>query len=116
MFTGKRILGFCIVSAALWAVAVSAANAEEPYTVQLTARDGRFYPETLNVPAGQRVKIVFRNDGPGIEEFDSRDLRQEKVVMPGATLAFVLMPLKPGVYRFIGELHPDTAKGQVVAK
>ncbi len=116
MFTGKRVLGYCIVSAALWTLAASAASAEAPYTVQLTARDGRFYPETLHVPAGQRVKIVFRNDGPGIEEFDSRDLRQEKVVMPGATLAFVLMPLKPGVYRFIGELHPDTAKGRVVAK
>ncbi|MEK7696822.1 MAG: cupredoxin domain-containing protein [Pseudomonadota bacterium] len=105
-----------LLTASCLVVFSAAANAEELYTVQLTARDGRFYPETLNVPAGQRVKIVFRNDGPGIEEFDSRDLRQEKVVMPGATLAFVLMPLKPGVYRFIGELHPDTAKGQVVAK
>ena len=116
MFRRKRVLGFCIVSAAIWAAAVNVAGAGEPYTVQLTARDGRFYPETLSVPAGQRVKIVFRNDGPGIEEFDSRDLRQEKVVMPGATLAFVLAPLKPGVYRFIGELHPDTAKGQVIAE
>ncbi len=112
----REVLGFCVVSAAFWATAVNVVQASDPYTVQLTVRDGRFYPDTLNVPAGQPIKVVFRNDGPGIEEFDSRDLRQEKVVLPGKTLTFTLSPLKPGEYRFIGELHPDTAKGRIVVK
>lgn len=112
----REVLGFCVVSAAFWATAANVAHAENSHTVQLTARDGRFYPDTLNVPAGQPIKVVFRNDGPGIEEFHSNDLRQEKVALPGKTLTFVLSPLRPGVYRFIGELHPDTAKGQVIAK
>lgn len=116
MIRKQGILGFCIVSAALWAAATGAVHAEDSYTVQLTARDGRLYPDTLNVPAGQRVKIVFRNEGADIEEFHSNDLRQEKVVLPGKTQAFVLAPLKPGEYRFIGELHPATAKGRVIAK
>jgi plastocyanin len=116
MFWKREVLGFCVVSAVLWAGASDIARAEALYTAQLTARDGRFYPETLRVPAGQRVKIVFRNEGPGIEEFHSNDLRREEVVLPGKTATFVLSPLKPGVYRFIGELHPDTAKGQVVAE
>lgn len=116
MYRRKRLLGFCIVSTALWTAAVNTARAEEPYAVQLTARDGRFHPDTLEVPAGQRVKIVFRNEGPGIEEFHSDDLRQEKVVLPGKTQAFVLTPLRPGVYRFIGEFHSDTAKGRVIAR
>lgn len=116
MFWKREVLGFCVVSAALWAAAANVAQAESSYTVQLTVRDGRFYPDTLNVPAGQPIKVVFRNEGPGIEEFDSRDLRQEKVVLPGRSLTFTLSPLKPGVYRFIGELHPDTATGRVVVK
>ncbi len=53
------ILGFCIVSAAFWAMAGNVVHAEDPYTVHLTARDGRFYPDTLNAPAGQREKVVL---------------------------------------------------------
>ncbi len=116
MFWKREVLGFCVVSAALWATAANVAQAENSHTVQLTARDGRFYPDTLNVPAGKPIKVVFRNDGPGLEEFHSNDLRQEKVVLPGKTLTFTLSPLRPGVYRFIGELHPDTAAGRVVAE
>lgn len=116
MYRRTPLLSFCIVSTVLWAAAADVARAEEPYAVQLTMRDGRFDPETLDVPAGRRVKIVFHNEGPGIEEFHSDDLRQEKVVPPGKSQAFVLTPLKPGVYRFIGEFHPDTAQGRVVAR
>lgn len=116
MLWNRAVLGFCVVNAALWAAAASVVQAQEPYPVQLVVRDGRFYPETLKVPAGQPIKVVFRNEGSGLEEFHSNDLRQEKVVLPGKTLTFTLSPLKPGVYRFIGELHPDTAVGRVVAE
>ncbi len=116
MYRRKRIVGFCVVSTALWTAAVSVAQAEEPHAVQLSARDGRFYPDTLKVPAGQRVKIVFRNEGSGVEEFHSNDLRREEVALPGGTSTFVLAPLRPGVYHFIGELHPHTAKGRLIVE
>jgi plastocyanin len=94
----------------------AASGAEELFTLNLTARDGKFHPETLEVPAGRKFKLVIRNEGPGAEEFESLELKKEKVLAPGATSFLVFAPLKPGIYKFFGEFHPATAKGQIVAK
>ena len=114
--------GFCTIGAAVWMAAVlSAAPSlslaeEDLYLVQLTAKNGRFYPETLNVPAGRRFKLVIKNEGPGPEEFESENPRREKVLAAGSTSFLVFPALKPGVYPFFGEFHPETAKGQIVVK
>jgi len=112
--------GFCTVGAALWLAATltaaAPASAEELHQVQLTARDGRFYPETLEVPAGKRFKIVITNAGPGPEEFESSNPHREKVLAAGATSFLIYPALKPGTYPFFGEFHPATARGRIVAK
>ena len=36
--------------------------------------------------------------------------------MPGKSAEIFIGPLKPGVYDFYGEFHPQTARGQIVAK
>ncbi|MBI5783029.1 MAG: cupredoxin domain-containing protein [Gammaproteobacteria bacterium] len=92
------------------------ACAEELYTAHLTARDGRFYPETIEVPAGTRFKIVITNEGPGPEEFETVELRREKVLAAGSSSFLVFPALKPGVYHFFGEFHPETAQGRIVVK
>lgn len=84
------------------------------YTV--VAKNGRLTPSTLNVPAGVRFKIVVRNEGDGPMEFESRQLRKEKVLAPGAQSFVVVAPLKPGQYDFFDEFHPDTSKGRIVAR
>ncbi len=83
---------------------------------ELVIEDGRFQPEVVEVKAGQRFKLVITNKGPGPEEFESRELRKEKVLAPGVTRSLVFAPLKPGEYRFFGEFHPDTAQGRIIAK
>lgn len=88
----------------------------EPVTVSLVIKDGRFYPETLQVPAGVRIKIDIHNQGPGAEEFESLSLRKEKVLAPGARSFVVIAPLKSGSYSFFGEFHPDTAQGRIIAR
>lgn len=93
-----------------------AVHAEELLTVKLVARDGRFHPETIEVPAGKRFKLVITNEGPGPEEFESVELKKEKVLAAGATSFLVFAPLKPGTYPFFGEFHPNTATGRIVAK
>ena len=106
-----------IIATVLWLAAGSRfAAAEELLTLKLTARNGRFYPETVEAPAGTRFKIVITNEGPGPEEFESIELRKETVLAPGVTRSVVFAPLKPGVYRFFGEFHPDTAQGRIVVK
>ena len=105
-----------LVAIALLTLSVPYALAEELLTVKLIARDGRFYPDTIEVPAGRRFKLVITNEGPGPEEFESVELKKEKVLAAGATSFLVFAPLKPGAYLFFGEFHPDTAKGRIVAK
>lgn len=98
------------------AMTLNSSYAQDLPSYALTAANGRFQPETIEVPAGQRFRIVVTNKGPGPEEFESRELRKETVLAPGVTRSLVFAPLKPGVYRFFGEFHPDTAKGQIVVK
>jgi hypothetical protein len=108
---------FFMIATALWfAAGARPAVAEELLALKLTARNGRFHPETIEAPAGTRFKIVITNEGPGPEEFESIELRKETVLAPGVTRAVVFAPLKPGVYRFFGEFHPDTAQGRIVVK
>ncbi|MDO9064137.1 MAG: cupredoxin domain-containing protein [Sulfuricella sp.] len=92
------------------------ALAEDMPTFQLTAKGGRFYPETIEAPAGKKFRIAIKNEGPGPEEFESIELRKETVLAPGVTRTLVFAPMKPGTYQFFGEFHPDTAKGQIVVK
>jgi plastocyanin len=113
---GFYTIGTTVWLAAMLAAAPLSSTAEELYQVSLTAKDGRFHPEVLEVPAGQRFKVVIKNEGPGPEEFESANPHREKVLTAGAT-SFVIFPaLKPGVYPFFGEFHPETAKGRIVVK
>ena len=102
-------------SAVLAAIALcgGAARAAAPVTVEL--KDHRFTPQTLTVPAGETVRIVLVNHDAATEEFDSRELNVEELVTPQGQASFTIGPLKPGTYAFMGEFHPDTAQGHVVA-
>lgn len=91
-------------------------GADELPTFRLIARDGRFHPETIEVPAGKRFRIEVTNQNAGPEEFESLELRKELVLAPGVTRTVVFAPLKPGSYPFFGEFHPQTARGRIVAR
>ena len=90
--------------------------AEEMLVLKLSAKDGKFEPLKLEVPAGKRFKIEISNDGKGPMEFESKDLKQEKVLAAGGKSSVVINALKPGTYVFFDEYHPEAPKGQIVAK
>lgn len=100
---------------ALMLIGGSAAADPQPHTVALTLKDHRFTPDKVTVPAGQRIRIELVNEDSALEEFDSEDLRVEKDVTPHGRVSFTVGPLKPGVYTFMGELHADTASGELHA-
>jgi hypothetical protein len=102
------------VAAMLAAVVAVPARADEP--LRLTIKDHRFTPDRLEVPAGTKQTLIVRNEDATAEEFDSDDLKREKVVPAGQEVRLQIGPLKPGEYKFSGEYHDDTAKGVVVAK
>jgi len=92
-----------------------AAYAQTPeYTIVI--REHRFQPADLTVPSGKRVKLVIDNQDGTPEEFESHELRLEKII-PGGTKGTVNVgPLKPGSYPFFGDFHQDTAQGKLHAK
>jgi plastocyanin len=82
----------------------------------LVIKNHRFEPSELTVPAGKRVKLVIDNRDSSVEEFESHDLRREKIV-PGNSKGVVWVgPLPAGKYHFYGEFHEDTAQGNLIAK
>jgi len=103
-------------AALLAALVLAPAHGQELPSFQLTIRAGRFYPDTVEVPANTKFRLLIRNEGPGPEEFESNELRKEKVLAPGASSFLIFQPLRPGSYPFYGEFHPDTAQGRLVAK
>jgi hypothetical protein len=107
-----------LLVAALWLGLgwATAGQADELPTFEVIAKDGRLFPERLEVPTGQRVKLVVKNQGKGPIEFENLDMRVEKVLAPGGTSFVVLPKLKPGEYEFIDDFHPDTGKMKIVAK
>ncbi|MCE9569999.1 MAG: cupredoxin domain-containing protein [Rhodocyclales bacterium] len=92
-----------------------AQTAELP-TFAIVAKDGRLQPARIEVPAGKKIKLTIRNEGPGPIEFENLDLRVEKVLAPGASSFLVIHPLKPGSYRFIDEFHAATGTMELIAK
>jgi hypothetical protein len=86
-----------------------------PSPVTLILKDHRFSPATLVVPANQKVQVIVINQDKATEEFDSHDLKVEKLVTPNGRASFSIGPLKPGTYSFMGEFHPDTAQGRITA-
>jgi plastocyanin domain-containing protein len=105
-----------LILAGLAAILVLAPTTVRADDLTLTLKDHKFAPSEIKVPANKRVKLTVVNDDPTPEEFDSRDLKVEKVV-PGKSKGIVRIgPLKPGRYHFVGEYHESTAKGVVIAE
>ena len=108
----RRLLPVVALALAAFAAGAPAAEPE----VLLVIKGNRFEPTELQVPAGQRIKLVVHNQDSTPEEFESHSLNREKVVPAGAKVTIFVGPLKPGRYEFYGEYHEATAKGVVVAE
>ena len=115
---GRTRRGSALAAAAAFFVLLTTFShaADDLPVFKLTARDGKFEPLTIEVPAGKRFKIEISNDGKGPREFESKDLKQEKVLAAGAKSSVVINALKPGTYTFFDEYHMDAPKGRIVAK
>lgn len=112
----RKIISAAALAASALISLPGAAGAADEILVRLTIKDHRFSPERLEVPAGQKVVMVIRNEDSEPEEFESTQLRREKIVFPGTETRVVLGRLEPGEYPFVGEYHEATAKGIIVAK
>ncbi len=110
----KKYLILALFTSAL-AFGANQAHAGSTKEFTLTIKDHMFSPETLKIPAGEKVKIIIVNEDPTPEEFESYELNREKIIRGNSKGVIFVGPLKPGTYSFFGEFNMDTAQGQVVA-
>lgn len=87
------------------------AKAADPIVLQI--KNHAFTPKEVTLPANTRVKVEVQNMDDTPAEFESSDMRVEKIIVPGGKITVNLGPFKPGTYKFFDEYHPDTATGTV---
>ena len=104
---------FGVLIAVLGGTAAWAADRPE---IPLTIENNKFSPEELKVKANTPFTVVVTNKDKTPEEFESKELKIEKVVPPGKTVKVLIRALKPGTYNFVGDYHQATAKGRIIAE
>ncbi len=82
--------------------------------IELVIENHKFIPEILKVPAGKKIKLTVINKDDTVEEFESADLKREKIIPSNGQIKLNIGPLNPGKYEFMGEFHQDTAKGMII--
>lgn len=102
--------------AAVLALGAGTAWSQSLATYPVLIKNGRIEPARLEVPAGVKIKLTIKNEGPGPAEFENLDLRVEKVLGPGASSFVVIHPLRPGSYKFFDEFHPEHSEMLIIAK
>lgn len=107
-----RFLMLALAAGGLAAPAL--ADDAPPYLISV--KDHAFAPGDLAVPAGQKIKLIVKNEDAEAMEFESMELNREKVI-PGHSEGFVYVgPLDAGTYPFFDDFHRDTTKGKLTAK
>ena len=94
-------------------IGFASAVAMDPY--RLSIKEHRFEPAEITVPAGEKFRIEVTNEDPTPEEFESHELKVEKIVVGGSKINVLAGPLPPGLYKVFGDYHPDTAVATVDA-
>ena len=91
------------------------APADDMPVLKLEMRDGVLIPTRIEAPAGRPFKIEITNSGQTPAEFESLELKREKVLAPGATSSVVFRRVDAGEYPFFDDFHPE-ARGTLVVK
>jgi hypothetical protein len=99
----------------IFCFSVSSANAEVEY-IDLEISKHTFIPKIIYASVNKIIKIRVANLDSTIEEFESFDLKREKIVPANGSITVIVGPLSPGEYSFFGEFHPETAQGKLIVK
>lgn len=106
----KKLLIYTVLSSSML---FSASAYAEDYVV--TLKDKQFSPQELVIPAGEKIKLIVKNEDTTPAEFESYALNREKIITGNSEAAIYVGPLKPGSYDYFNDFHLDT-KGTITAK
>ncbi len=87
-----------------------------PPVIEIAIEQHRFEPAEVRVPANTKVKLLIKNHDVTPEEFESYELKREKIIAGKTTGVVFIGPLPPGTYPFFGEFNPETAQGRVIVE
>ncbi len=113
-----RFVHLVTFSAVLLAVCALTAQTEcsDSPIFTIRAEAGHFTPSQLEVAANQPFTVRVTSAEKTPIEFESFELRRERVVRPGETISVNMPPLGPGTYKFFDDFHRDTPEGAIVVK
>ena len=106
----------CLAPAAALADSPAYTPTNSDGAVEVILKNHRFTPAEIHVPANKRTQILVKNQDATADEFDSTELKVEKVIGGGQEGTVRLRALDPGRYKFVGEFHADTAQGVIIAE
>ncbi len=107
-----RCFGFCVAILVLGVILPAHAGDSD---IIITIKGGKFVPSEVSFPAGQKVKLIVRNQDTTTSEFESSDFHREKVVPAGGEITVFVGPLDAGTYEFFDDFQPED-RGHLVVK
>jgi plastocyanin len=111
----RRLFGLPITGVLAVVLLVAGAAAAADVEIPLTIEKNQFQPAEVKVKANTPFVLVITNKNPKAAEFESKDLRVEKVVPAGKTVNLRIRALKPGTYGFVDDFNQQ-ATGRIVAE
>jgi plastocyanin len=108
----NHLLAVLVTASALLKISAPANAAD----FEIILKGHSFSPAEITVQAGEAITLTVRNLDATPAEFESKELKVEKVIAGNSSIVVKLRPLKPGHYAFVDEYHEDVAKGTLVAK
>ena len=91
------------------------ALSQEMPVFKIEMRDGTITPSRIEAPANVPFKFEITNTGRTPAEFESLELKREKVLAPGASSSIVFRRVEAGEYEFFDDFHPE-ARAKLVVK
>ena len=111
----RRLFGLPIAGVLAAVLLVAGAAVAADVQIPLTLEKNQFQPAEVKVKANTPFVLVITNKNPKAAEFESKDLRVEKVVPAGKTVNVRIRALKPGTYAFFDDFNQQTT-GRIVAE
>ena len=111
----RRLFRLPIAGVLAGVLLVAGAAVAADVQIPLTLEKNQFQPAEVKVKANTPFVLVITNKNPKAAEFESKDLRVEKVVPAGKTVNVRIRALKPGTYAFFDDFNQQTT-GRIVAE
>lgn len=113
---GASMRALVFVASTLPLLVAGVAARADSIVYEITLKGQTFIPAELKVPAGTAFIIRMRNENDAPAEFESTDMKFEKIVAGHSEIITRVKPLPGGEFEFYDEYHQDVARGTVVSE